>query len=151
MDISFDLGGIDAIGHDVDDLERQEITVGLHSDSGIYTKGKHHMSLVDVYMINALGSSKRNIPPRPFMNITMDENREAINGLMIDAARKMINEGAPQLQTVGAAVRKMMYDTVYNMDKLTPNAPSTINKKGFDWPMVETGQMIEALAYKLRE
>lgn len=27
----------------------------------------------------------------------------------------------------------------------TPNAPSTVKQKGFDWPLVETGEMIDSI------
>lgn len=33
----------------------------------------------------------------------------------------------------------------------TPNAKSTIKQKGFDWPLVETGEMIDAIAGRVKK
>ena len=120
---------------DVSDLE---IGVGFNAKSGSYPDGT---STVMVAAWNELGTET--IPSRPFMRQTMSENEDDIkkyasNYLTMACKGDMTTKAA--LEAIGEYIKKLMQEQIADGD-FEPNAPSTIAKKGFDDPLIETEHM----------
>lgn len=111
-------------------------------NSATYPDGK---SVAQVAFDNEFGTKK--IPPRPFMRSTIAEKKA-----------EWIAMVAPLVQQVGAEKAMLQLgevikgDIVFTILNLTnpPNAPSTIKKKGFDKPLVETAQLSRSLSYEFK-
>lgn len=94
------------------------------------------------------GAPSRGIPPRPFFRNMVAEKSpewpEAIAGLLkandYDAAKALDITG----QAIEGQLRQSIIDT-----NTPPLAPATIAAKGFDKPLIEHSDMINAVAHEV--
>lgn len=99
--------------------------------------------------IQEFGAPRAGIPPRPFFrNMIADKKKEwpaAIAGLLrdnnCDARRTLELTG----QAVSGQLRQSIVDT-----NTPPLAPSTIARKGFDKPLIDTGHMFNSIDYEVQ-
>ncbi len=86
------------------------------------------------------------IPPRPFMTTTIKNYKNKwAKGL------KVLLESMPPEQALsylGERMRTDIMDTIIS-HKFTPNAPFTIMKKGRDKPLIDSGDMLNSIKYKV--
>ena len=100
--------------------------------------------------IQNFGAPSRGIPPRPFFsNMVRGKGPEwpaAIAGLLkandYDALRTLQQTG----EAVAGQLRQSIRDT-----NAPPLAPSTIRRKGFDKPLIDTGHMWNSIDYEVKE
>ena len=88
-------------------------------------------------------------PPRPFIRAGIDKNLEEYEHNMANQANDMIVNGQDlNIEEVG---KKASLDVKRYASQLKEpkNAESTIKRKGFDNPLVDTGTMIESISYEL--
>lgn len=99
--------------------------------------------------VNEMGSPSNNIRERPFMRTTFDINEDKYTKMLEDAVRRSVEGGGEiQLLPVGNEVRNDLIDTIINWTK-PENKKSTVDAKGFDNPLVDTGQMQRAVQVHL--
>jgi len=113
--------------------------------------------VAEVAVYNEYGTFNKNkeehIPPRPFMQPTF--NNEKSKWLAVLA--KVINKQQENpdvkkaLTNVGVVAQDDVKASIDEWAKNgTPrNAPATINKKGFDSPLIETGHMRDSVHFKV--
>ena len=107
--------------------------------------GEDGTRVVDIAVYNEYGTGR--IPPRPFMRTF------AAKGEVKQVAAKLgqkVNQGIDVtaiLTTLGAWYAQAQKDHVIH-SSWTPNAPSTIRKKGSAKPLIDTGQMVNAITWK---
>jgi len=99
--------------------------------------------------INEFGAPSRNIPPRPFFRNMIaakeDEWGPAIgqnlvaNNYDVDKTLALAGEG------IKGQLQQSIRDT-----NSPPLAASTIRKKGFDKPLIDTGNMINSVNYEIK-
>lgn len=127
--------------------ELRGVEFGLFSNSGTYPDGT---PVVDVGIYNEFGTSR--IPARPFMRVAADQGKKSMQqvvdhtiGLMIDGrvTPKAVDD------TVGKQWANVVKSTIKHFDT-PPNAPSTVAAKGKNDPLVDTGQMMDAIDYRRR-
>jgi hypothetical protein len=104
--------------------------------------------LAQIAIWNEFGTQDGHAPERSFLRSTMDENRakylrlqEVAVGRMIDGLDPRLAYGAVGLVAT-ADVRRKIRSRVD-----PPNAPSTIARKGSDLPLVDTGELYDAIGY----
>jgi len=122
--------------------------VGL--PEGGKTSGKHSMSeLISVGAINEFGDGNK-IPARSFIRSATDENRALIQRLQRVAVGQILSLRVPALVTIGRIGEKVekMIKAKIRSGAFIRNAPSTVQKKGFDKPLIETSQMVESIQHK---
>jgi len=117
-----------------------EVQVGFFPDA-TYPDGT---SVALVASIQEFGALSRGIPPRPFF-------RNAI----ADHGGEWADEIGPLLQSTGYDTTKtlrlmgkiMVADVQQSIIDLTdpPLTPATIKRKGFDTPLIDTGQMLKSV------
>jgi TPP-dependent pyruvate/acetoin dehydrogenase alpha subunit len=104
-------------------------------------------SLVEIAIWNELGT--KSAPPRPFIQSTTDEQQRKwrdmvrrLNRLVL--AGKMTNTEASELlgQEMQADIQQKIVDL-----RDPPNAQATIDKKGSDNPLIDTGAMKDNVKY----
>ena len=126
-------------------LQDSSITVGVHKDAGSYESGE---SVVDVATYNEFGTP--DIPERSFLRSTIGNNRAKYKGEFEKAYLEAIRGGMNLRAAagfIGNVARDDIKKTIKDM-KEPGNAPSTIAKKGFDNPLIETRKLWSSIKWK---
>lgn len=93
----------------------------------------------------------KHAPARPWLSGWLDENWElVIFRLRMEMSRVVRGQQTKTqaLTRVGQRIRDGIRDRI--LAKIPPpNAESTIRKKGFDHPLLETGRFLEAITYRV--
>ena len=92
------------------------------------------------------------IPSRPFMRQTFDKNRDKYLRLM-QAATVRINAGTKPVDALMPIANEVRNDYILAIQSgaFKANAESTVDKKGYNAPLVETGQMQRAITTRAGE
>jgi hypothetical protein len=142
---------------------------------GILTDSAHkaaegaggEISLLELAAIHEFGSPAAGIPERSFMRATVNGKREQVNEAIeklvgLEVRALLATPGGPSDSQADAAAHRalgrlgtklvaMIRATVRNRETVGPedqaNAPSTIAKKGSTLPLVDTGQLMQALTF----
>jgi hypothetical protein len=143
--------GWNRIKHDISKLDNAFSKVGFPSDSTLSTTALKEYSdvseVASVAMFQEFGT--KNIPQRPFMSTSFDENKQKIiraqENVYNDVVDQKIspNQGLGLLGEFGVDLIKKKIIEV----KTPPNAPSTIRKKGSSNPLIDTGQMLQSVTH----
>ena len=137
-----DTNNTDKLLKQLESLFKKEITVGLHGDVGgdILSRG----------IYNEFGT--KNIPERSFIRAGYDTEKKNIINDAEKLTRKVVAmEIKPQTAAnlLGDATKGRIQEFAIDL-RDPPNAQSTIDKKGSSNPLVDTGQMIGAIDYKVK-
>lgn len=97
---------------------------------------------------NEFGTDK--IPSRPFIRQTVDKNQAKYLRMMERAGLRI----GPTLKPADALIpiaNELRNDLITAIQtwQSPPNAPATVDKKGYDAPLVETGQMQRAITWRV--
>lgn len=111
---------------------------------GYYENQSHpesDLSLADIAAINEFGSKTKNIPSRPFMFQTSlshsaDKQHEILYLDML-FKRKPLRSALKEIGERGV----QLVEQIIDMGNFEANAPFTIDLKGFDRPLVDTGYL----------
>ena len=123
---------------------------GLKASAGVpagakYPNGK---SVAEIAAIQEYGTDK--IPSRPFMRQTFDKNKNAI-AKMSAAVLGRIQRRKTHRTVVASMVRELANGMAQAIKKeikagnFTPNAPSTIARKGRSEPLQDTERMVNSI------
>lgn len=117
-----------------------------------FLEGATYPDGTPVAMIAAIqnyGAPKVGIPPRPFFsNMIADKSPawpEAISNLLV----KNNYDVEKTLTMTGEAIKGQLQDSIVN-GAYAPLAQSTIDRKGFDKPLVDTSHMLNSVAYEIK-
>ena len=130
------------------EMEGKRIEVGFNESSGSYEDGP---TVAQVAAWNEYGTEHS--PSRPFMRQTMKDYRDDISTFAGEALKTAAAEHgdiAPVLNKVGAYTKGKMQKEIRDGD-WTPNAPSTIAKKGSSRPLIDSGRMRQSIVYVIKE
>ena len=126
----------------------KKLTIGFHETGAIkrirHKKNSKPMSVVAAQ--NHFGVPNDNIPARPFLDVGFKKGIKDYIKLM----HIQIKLGLPITDTIDDIGNHAVTNIqLYIMNLKEPrNAPSTIKKKGYNNPLVETRQMMEAVNFK---
>jgi hypothetical protein len=115
-----------------------------------FPAGKVDGDIVSRAIWNHFGTS-RGIPSRPFLLNAMRKNRAKYLSAMKSAAKKILRgeEGTEMtLRRLGILAQGDVQSEITDL-RSPPNAPSTIKKKGSSNPLIDTGEMRQAVTYKV--
>lgn len=119
--------------------------------------------VLDRAAINEFGAPPF-IPRRPWFSATVDQNTDRYLKKLEESFWEEFR--APQRGVDGNALREKVAQMVVDdlkeaitQRKFWPkenpsainNAPETIRKKGFDHPLIETGELLESIRYKIKD
>lgn len=107
--------------------------------------------LPDIAERNEFGDG--HVPERSFLRATVDANRDNYLRELADAEDAYIIDGVSPEHALDALGQSVVEDI---QDRITahidpPNAPSTIERKGSDTPLVDTGRLFNAINYRIEE
>lgn len=123
------------------------IKAGILENNKLTLRGKTPIAEYAFY--NEFGT--KNIPERPFIGTSTDEDSATwIKGLKKDSKKAMAGLISidDTLDSLGKKMKKSIKTKIKAIT--TPeNRPSTIKKKGFDNPLIDTGLMLETVDYEV--
>jgi hypothetical protein len=125
-------------------------------------QGKRKASIMARVLINQFGGKSSNggrIPARPFMTVGFDGIKDEIEKALADEAKlQFLNVGAGKsaeeatigFLRAGAAFMRERLRRVIEDWSQPPNAALTVALKGFDDPLIETGEMAGAVTNRFK-
>lgn len=132
----------------IKELTSKQINVGFNEKSGSYEDGT---TTAQVAAWNEYGTEHS--PARPFMRQTIEKNEKQITSFINAKAGAAIKSGgsaAEVLNAIGAYTKGRMQKEIRDGD-FTPNAPSTIARKGSSKPLIDTTHMRQNIVYVIKE
>ncbi len=135
-------------------VNQYEVLVGIPDGAGSRKDGSP-VSNADLLFIHTNGSPVNRIPPRPVLQPAMNKNSDRIAASMkavTNAALRGDTAGAlTALKKAGLEGQNIAKKYFTDSNGWPPNSPVTVARKGSDRPLVDTGQMRDAITYVVRE
>lgn len=129
----------------LEELTKLEVVVG-------YQKGEEEdgVDMADIALFNELGTV--DIPSRPFMRDSLNNNKDKIEQFMQKAARNIVNGGSAEdvLKQIGTFQKGLIQKEISN-GSFIPNSPATIKRKGSAKPLIDTGRMRQSVDFMIRK
>lgn len=134
------------------DFSKLDLLVGVPQEKTKREGNSEPITNAELMFIHTNGSPIRNIPKRPTIEPTVEENKERISEMFKKAVNKVLanrGDGRADLEKIGLwTVNKIK--AKFGSDELVPNAPSTIAQKGDNNPLIDTGQLRNSITYVIR-
>lgn len=137
----------------VNGLDRYAVRVGILESSGGETEEGSGYTLLEIAALHEFGGE--NVPERSFIRRTFAEKHSELVAITGKLCKEVITRGMPVPRAYAllgqwgaAAVRATI---TQGQGVPPPNAPSTIEQKGSDRPLVDTGRLVGAIAYEVVE
>jgi hypothetical protein len=108
--------------------------------------------LAQIALWNEFGTEDGHVPERSFLRSTMDENRAKYLNLQQVAVDRMLDGLAPRTAygAIGLVACADVRRKIRN--RVDPaNAESTIRQKDSDVPLVDTGELYDAIGYQIEQ
>lgn len=103
-------------------------------------------SVALVGAVQNFGAPKRGIPARPFFS-GMVKSKSGGWGAAVAANLRATNYDVPvAMARVGEGIKGQLQQSIRDL-WAPPLAPATVKRKGFDKPLIDTGHMINSVAY----
>lgn len=135
------------------EVEGQHVKYGYFKEQGDHAYAE--MSYVDLMIIHEYGSVDAGfgaIPPRPVFQIALNEIKTQDYKKIVRPLESMFNRiggNKPVDQVLDRIgynfVRKTQ--SIFGSDKLADNSPSTVEAKGYNSPLIWTGDLAANVAY----
>jgi hypothetical protein len=137
----------------IDRLKQRLIQDGRVVNVGV-PEGKHEADGTPVAMIAAVhefGSPSRGIPERPFLRVAVQRNRLTYIRLNRINLVKMLRGQMTADQALGqlGEMAKGDVQTEIRNGDFAPLKPATIRRKGSSKPLIDTGQIVQSIAWEL--
>lgn len=99
---------------------------------------------------NYYGSIEENLPSRDVYIAPTNNKKDVINARILQAMNGEEVDETKFANVVGEAVlQEAVLETFRTSEGLAPNAPLTIRLKGSASPLIDTGELMKAQAYKV--
>ena len=135
---------------ELQELSQMQVRVGFQRGKKHKGKGKRAgVDLVDIALYNELGTDT--IPSRPFLAQTVDQQGDSIKQASAEMVVQVVEgkmKGKQALKNIGVLVKGAVQQQMVE-GEFVPNAPSTIQRKGSDKPLIDTGQLRQGVSYKI--
>lgn len=123
------------------------VKVGFLADSPLSTY-PDGTPVAAVAFWNEFGTSTS--PPRPYFRTMISKEAPSWPGKMVQAYKATNGDGAKVLALMGEDISAALQESITELT--SPKlAESTIARKGFDKPLVDTGQMLRAVTYEVEK
>ena len=129
------------------ELAEKEVRVGFQHGQATEEDGT---DVCDVAMWNELGT--KNMPSRPFLRMSVDENESKIEEFLKGEVKELVNGADAEqiLKEIGLFQKDLIQEKITE-GSFTPNAESTVKKKGSSKPLIDTGRMRQSVNYFIQK
>lgn len=139
---------LDRLESNVKRLLSKEVSVGFFAG----TRNNEGKSIPNIARKNEYGDPSKRVPARPFMAITVSRAEGAMLAAMARIARDVVRgglEATTALNRLGRSFATAIRTTILS-NVPPPNTPRTVALKGSSRTLIDTGQMLRAVTYRLR-
>ncbi|WHL27767.1 hypothetical protein QJS63_26290 [Pseudomonas juntendi] len=122
------------------------VLVGVPKGAGAYEDG---LTIATVAAVNNFGSADGRIPARPFLAPAVENGAPEYRRL-VEVMLPKVMSGEMEMQTLLAQMGQLAEGHVKQQItdlRTPPNAQSTIDKKGSDNPLIDTGALRQSIRY----
>lgn len=128
------------------ELSSLEVRIGFQKGKASEDDGT---DICDVAAWNELGTV--NMPSRPFLRKSVDENEGAINSFLRSKKNDIVSGASAEqvLKEIGIFQKDLIQEKITG-GSFAPNAASTIRKKGSSKPLIDTGRMRQSVDYVIQ-
>lgn len=112
------------------------------------------LTVAQLAAIHEYGAPSRNIPQRSFIRRPFEENPGDLAAMTAKVARQFMRGEmslVKALNVLGLWGSQQIKNRVLQQVIPPPNRPSTVKAKGSSRPLVDTGQMINAVTWEVKE
>lgn len=129
------------------ELAEMEVRIGFQHGEVIEDDGT---DICDIAAWNELGTE--NIPSRPFLRMSVDENVDKINNCLQEQKNALLSgKNAKQvLEQIGLFQKDLIQEKITE-GSFVPNADYTIRRKGSSKPLIDTGLMRRSVNYVIKK
>lgn len=126
----------------------------LAAQGGEIVHGHSKLTLIELAAIHEFGSPAAGIPERSFIRRTFNEpeGQAQLKELYAKLARAVLlgrMDAETAIELLGQKMVAMVRNRILVDMIPPPNAPSTVRKKHSSRPLVDTGQLVNALTYQV--
>jgi hypothetical protein len=140
--------GLEKFLQGVDHIDKTRVRVGVVGAAADRPSADGRLKMGEVAIINYFGSLAMNIPPRRFADRPLHTQTARDEAAKVARAAIEFGNIDAALDSAGEALAREMRDAVFH-GEFRENAAKTVMKKGFDHPLLETGQLVEAIGHEL--
>lgn len=127
-----------------DRLKKMSGTVEVgFMENAVYPDGT---PIAAVAFFNNYGTSTS--PARPFFSNMIEEQKPTWGDKVARGMKAMNGDGEKVLGAIGLDIQGALIQSIRDT-KEPPNAPYTIKKKGFNDPLIDTADMVNAPTYRV--
>jgi hypothetical protein len=131
------------------------VKIGVLQESGSNAAEGGDISITELAAIHEFGAPKANIPARSFLKrtFTEQEGETALSKFLERIAKAIISERLEvrkALETLGTWAVGQVKARI-KMGIPPPLRPATVKAKGSSTPLVDTGQLIGAISFEVKE
>lgn len=141
--------GLGRILRAIGELDETRVHVGVLGAAAEETASSGRATLGEVALINEYGTAR--IPARSFLREPISHARGLVVQLFTRAIRSVIEESVPvqvAADKLGGELAQVARNAIGH--GIEPeNAQSTVDKKGFDHPLVHTGELQKAISHRV--
>lgn len=153
--IKIDMSGFNKLKKNLQKLTNTKLNVGVLDDPFEAEKAyKNHLGGESIYSYGKHEGESVVIPPRPFLTLAFEEfGQEIINKSVKEMDITSKDSISSTMKKIGKeAVLKVRYVMDNSTSLLPPrNSKRTIETKGFDHPLIATGNMRSSINYEVVE
>lgn len=129
------------------ELADKEVRIGFQHGKATEEDGT---DVCDVAAWNELGTER--MPSRPFLRKSVDENEDKINDFLQEKKRDFIQGTSVKqvLKEIGIFQKDLIQEKITEGD-FVANAEYTIQKKGSNKPLIDSGRMRQSVNYVIQK
>lgn len=129
-------------------LDQTKVRVGVVGPAASAPASSGRITIAEAALISEFGSRKAGIPGRHAISGTITPEQALKVGE--DVARTVMSFGNVDgaLDEAGRKLAEVIVDRILRGD-FEPNATSTVKKKGFDHPLIDTSGLVNAVGHQL--
>ncbi|SSN07963.1 Uncharacterised protein [Klebsiella pneumoniae] len=120
--------------------------------AGILEEAKYPdgTQVAQVGYIQEYGAPEAKIPPRPFFRAVINEGKQSWPAILASSVEHYQGDVKSALSLLGEQIVGELSQSIRDWNS-PPNAPATIVKKGFNKPLIDTGQMANSFSYEVTD
>ena len=132
-------------------ISKVDLLVGVPQEETQREAGSKSITNAELMFIHTNGSPAKNIPPRPTIEPTINENKARITKMFSEGVKNALSKdgSTKDIEKLGIWLTNKI-KAKFGSDELAPNSPATIAKKKSDRPLIDTGQLRNSITYVIR-
>jgi len=124
------------------------VEIGVFEEAGEHTSSDGLLTVAEVAFFNEFGTL--NAPERSFIRSTIDDNRRELEQLTAKLFRQIVEgktDTKKALDKLGFKIQTLIQQRILKLND-PANAPSTIEAKGFNNPLVDSRELHRSIAFE---